>query len=370
MKQSYRCWAEIDRTALRHNAAVVRERIGSAEMLAVVKANAYGHGLMGVAETLSNASQLFGVANLEEAVALRDSFSQPIIILGPVIPEERLTIVERGFISTISTFREAESFSRLASEAPGDGQKVTISFKIDTGMGRMGVVESKAVETFKRVAALPRIDIHSISTHLPVSNEDAGYTRDQLARFQRIVKQLRSEVPGHYRAHVLQSAGTLAFNHPTHEIVRAGIMLYGISPLPEFQELLTPAMTWKTRIGLIREMPKGSSISYGRTFITPREMRIATLTCGYADGYPRHLGNCDAAVLVRGQRCPLLGRVTMDLMMIDVSHISDVDIGDEVVLLGRQGDEEISALELADKAGTIAWEITTRVGARVKRVFV
>ena len=187
MKPNYRCWAEIDCAALRHNATVVRERIGSAEMLSVVKANAYGHGLMGVAETLSNESQLFGVANLEEALALRESLSHPIIILGPAIPEERSTIVERGFIPTISTFREAECFSGLASDAPGDGQKVTINFKVDTGMGRMGVIESKAVETFKRVAALPRINIHSISTHLPVSNEDADYTRNQLARFRRIV---------------------------------------------------------------------------------------------------------------------------------------------------------------------------------------
>jgi alanine racemase len=129
-------------------------------------------------------------------------------------------------------------------------------------------------------------------------------------------------------------------------------------------------MTWKTRIGLIRDMPKGSSISYGRTFITPQPMRVATLTAGYADGYPRHLSNRAAAVLVRGRRCPLLGRVTMDLMMIDVSGVEDVDVGDEVILMGRQGDEEISAAELAERAGTITWEVTTRVGARVRRVYV
>jgi alanine racemase len=129
-------------------------------------------------------------------------------------------------------------------------------------------------------------------------------------------------------------------------------------------------MTWKTRIGLIRDVPKGASISYGRTFITPKPMRVATLTAGYADGYPRHLSNVDANMLVRGKRCPLLGRVTMDLMVIDVSHIPDVDVGDEVVLMGRQGDEEILCVELSDKAGTITWEITTRVGQRVKRVFV
>jgi alanine racemase len=129
-------------------------------------------------------------------------------------------------------------------------------------------------------------------------------------------------------------------------------------------------MTWKTRISLVRDMSKGSSISYGRTFITPRKMRIATLSAGYADGYPWHLSNRDAAVLVRGRRCAILGRVTMDLMMIDVSRIDNVQVGDEVVLMGRDGNEEISCAELAEKAGTITWEITTRIGARVRRVFV
>jgi len=169
---------------------------------------------------------------------------------------------------------------------------------------------------------------------------------------------------------VLQSAGTLGFNETVDEIVRAGIVLYGISPLPEFQNLLKPAMTWKTRIGLIRDVPKGASISYGRTFITPKPMRVATMTCGYADGYPRHLSNVGAEMLVRGQRCPLLGRVTMDLMVIDVSHIPDVDLGDEVVLMGKQAEAEIPCRELSDKAGTITWDITTRIGQRVKRIFV
>ena len=362
MTQNYRCWAEIDRSALRHNAKVVRERIGSAEMLAVVKANAYGHGLMGVAETLADDAQLFGVANLEEAIVLRERFHLPVIILGPSLPEELATIVERGFIPTISTLEEAQAFDHIG--------KAAINFKVDTGMGRMGAVEDEAVEIFKRVSELPKIDIHSISTHMPVSDVDADYTRDELVRFRRIVEQLRAAVPGKYKAHVLQSAGTLAFNDPTFEIVRAGIVLYGISPLPEFQNLLKPAMTWKTRIGLIRDMPKGSSISYGRTFITPRAMRVATLTAGYADGYPRHLSNREADVLVRGKRCPLLGRVTMDLMMIDVSHVEDVDIGDEVVLMGRQGNEDVCCTELGEKAGTITWEITTRIGQRVKRIFV
>jgi alanine racemase len=363
--EAYRCWADIDRGALRHNAAVVRERIGSAELLAVVKANAYGHGLLGVAEALADDAQLFGVANLEEAITLRAKFAHPIIILGPATPEERSTIAERSFIPTTSTFEEANEFNRLAGN-----EGVSINFKIDTGMGRMGVPENDALALFKKVSALSKIRVHSVSTHLPVANEDAAYTRDQLLRFENDIKQLRTEIPGDYKAHVLQSAGLLAFNHELFDIVRGGIVLYGISPLPEFQKILKPVMTWKARIGLIREMPRGSSISYGRSFIAPRKMKIATLTCGYADGYPRHLSNRGAEVLVHGRRCQLLGRVTMDLMMIDVSNVTNAQVGDEVVLMGRQDQEEIPCQELAEKAGTITWEITTRIGARVRRVFV
>ena len=391
MKQTYRCWAEIDRSALRHNANVVRDRIGSAEMLAVVKANAYGHGLVGVAQTLANDAQLFGVANLDEALALREVVPHPIVILGPPTPEERPVIAERGFIPTISSFGEAEAFNQLASNprlnpqvgiatreerreadatAPGEGRRVSVNFKIDTGMGRMGVVEDEALDVFKRVAALPNIEVHSISTHMPVSNEDAEYTRDQLVRFRRIVEQIRAEFPANYKAHVLQSAGILAFHPQTFDLVRAGIVLYGISPISEFQKLLKPVMTLKTRISLIRDIPKGRSISYGRTFTTSRKMRIATLSAGYADGYPWHLSNRGAAALVRGKRCALLGRVTMDLIMIDVTGVDGVQEGDDVVLMGRDGNEEISCSELAEKAGTIPWEIVTRIGTRVRRVLV
>ena len=365
MNETYRCWAEIDRSALRHNAKVVRERTGSVELLAIVKANAYGHGMVGVAEILANDAQLFGVANLEEASTIRKTLPHPIIILGPAVPEERSTIAKRGFIASISTLEEAQGFDRAA-----DDQALAINFVVDTGMGRMGTPESDALDVFKKVAALPNIQIHSVSTHLPVSNEDVEYTRDELSRFAKLVKQFRAEVPGDYKVHVLPSAGVLAFSDPSFDVVRAGVMLYGISPLPEFQKLLKPVMTWKTRIGLVRDLPKGSSISYGRTFITPREMRVATLSAGYADGYPRHLSNRDTSVLVHGKRCPLLGRVTMDLIMIDVSDIGDVKPGDEVVLMGRQGDEEISASELAERAGTITWEIITRVGSRVRRVYI
>jgi alanine racemase len=247
---------------------------------------------------------------------------------------------------------------------------VEINFKIDTGMGRMGVLQDEALQTFTEVNTLVNIRVHSVSTHLAVSNEDEKFTREQLRNFGRLISQLRADVPGNYKVHALQTAGVLAFAEEPFEIVRPGMLIFGISPLPEFQSMLRPALTWKARIALIRNMPAGHGISYGRTFITPKKMRVATLSCGYADGYPRHLSNRGASVLVRGRRCALLGRVTMDLIMIDISHLPEAEVGDEVVLMGRQGDEEVSCAELAERAQTITWEITTRIGPRVRRVYV
>lgn len=363
---SYRCWAEIDREALRHNAGVAREKAGpSVDLLAVVKANAYGHGLEPVAEALAEEVDLFGVANLEEAARIRSAIAQPVMIMGPALPSEVAPIASAGFIPSISTAEEAEAFAKYGTPR----RPVEVNFKIDTGMGRMGAPEKNAVELFRKVSAFSGLKVHSVSTHLPVSDEDESFTRTQLRTFGDLLKQLRTEVPGDYKAHALQTLGTLAFSEEPFEIVRPGILFYGISPRAEFQSLLRPAMTWKTRIALIRQMPEGHGISYGRTFITPKPMRVATLSAGYADGYPRHLSNRGASVLVRGKRCPLLGRVTMDLMVVNVTDLPEASVGDEVVLMGRQGEAEIACAELAERAGTITWEITTRVGSRVKLVY-
>src|SRR5205814_3109145 len=221
MEPHYRCWAEIDRSALRHNMAFVREKLGTGmELLAVVKANAYGHGMIEVAETIADQANIFGVANLEEAIALRAAVRHPIVILGPALPGERAAIAERGFISSISTLEEARDFDRI-----GRGQRVAINLKIDTGMGRMGVLAEEALAVFKDVSALPHLKVHSISTHLPVSNEDEKFTREELRTFGKLVKQLRAEVPGDYKAHVLQTAGVLAFAEEPFEIVRPGMLI-------------------------------------------------------------------------------------------------------------------------------------------------
>ncbi len=363
---SYRCWAEISRAALRHNAAAARRMLGAnVALLAVIKANGYGHGLAEVAKALADEAQLFGVANLPEAIEAREAVPHPVIILGPALPKERTEIAARGFIPSVSNYEEALAFSRAApNERPVEG-----NCAIDTGMGRMGMAEEGAIHELKRIAALPNLHLHSVSTHLPVADEDFAFTRRQLAGFQALAAKIRQEVPGAYKIHVLPSAGVMSFGASAFEMVRAGLMLYGSAPLADLQDRLQPALTLKTRVALLRELPAGRSISYGRTFVTERPTRVATLAVGYADGLPRSVSGRGAAVLIRGERCPVLGRITMDLTMVDVTQVRDVSLGDEVVLIGRQGDEQILAAEVARQASSIAWEIFTGIGSRVARVY-
>jgi alanine racemase len=357
-----RCWAEIDRAALRQNAGVARARVGpSTALLAVVKANGYGHGMVEVAHALGEEADLFGVANLHEALELRAGrISQPILILGPSLPEERAAICTQGFIASVSSLEEAQAFA---------GNPAGINFAIDTGMGRMGCWQGDAIAELDKVIRVPGLKIHSVSTHLPVADEDAAFTEKELEQFDALVREMRLRVPGSYQVHVLLSAGILSFPQHCYDIVRAGLMLYGSSPLPDAQKFLRPVLTLKSRVTLLRDLPPGRSVSYGRTFVTTRPTRIATISAGYADGFPRSISNRDGAVLVGGRRCPLLGRVTMDLMMADVSAVPGVQLGDEVVLFGKQGAEEIFAAEVAGRAGTIAWEIFTGIGSRVRRMY-
>ncbi len=357
-----RCWAEIDLAALRHNAQVARERLGpETALLAVVKANAYGHGMVEVARALREEAELFGVANLPEALELRTSgIAHPILILGPALLEERAAIKEHEFIASVSSAAEARAFA---------GHAAGINFAVDTGMGRMGCWQDEAMAELEEIARIPGLVLHSVSTHLPVADEDAAFTEEELGRFQELVRQMRQRVPGKYRVHVLLSAGILGFAGHRFEIARAGLMLYGCAPLPNEQPFLRPVLSLKARVALLRELPAGRDVSYGRTFTTARRTRVATVSAGYADGYPRALSNRQTALLIGGQRCPLLGRVTMDLLMADVTEVPQVSLGEEVVLIGRQGAEEIMVAEVAQRAGTIPWEIFTGIGSRVRRVY-
>ena len=352
-----RCWVEIDLSAIRHNARVVRDKFGAGPgILAVVKANAYGHGSPQVAATLADLVDLFGVASLEEAQPLAER-QRDVLLLSPSAPGERAEVVARRYIATVSSAAEAANFA---------GGRV--NFKIDTGMGRIGCPERLALDEADAIQRLKTVEVHSISTHLPVADEDADYTRLQLNRFAVLTSKLRALVPN-AKMHALNSAGILGFPSHAHDLVRPGLMLYGSAYPSEFQTLLRPALTWKARILLIREVGPNQSVSYGRTFITPHAMRIATLAVGYADGFPRQVSGRGAHVLVGGKRCLILGRVTMDQILADVTSLPEINVGDEAILIGDQGGESILARELADQADTISWDIFTGIGNRAHRFY-
>ena len=355
-----RSWAEVDPDALRQNLTLVRQTIGAdPEILAVVKANAYGHGTEAVVRALAHDVAIFGVANLCEAKAVQSVGSgRDVMLLSPCLPAEREEAVAGGFIVTVSSAEEAASYAACG--------EVRVNFKVDTGMGRVGVWWEEAEEEL--LAIPPGVRIHSLSTHLPSSDDDEVFTARQLSDFERLAESLRPLAPG-AKIHELNSAGIMRFPHHAADIVRAGLILYGSSPLPEVARLCCPALTWKTRVSLVRDLPAGTGVGYGRTFLTPHPMRTAVLAAGYADGYPRQVSGRGAAVLVGGKKCAVLGRVTMDQIVVDVTSVHDAQPGDEAVLIGRQGTEQITAEELASQADTIPWHIFTGIKSRVARVY-
>ena len=359
---SHRCRAEIDHDALRHNAAAIRNAIGTQPgIIAVIKADGYGHGGPEVAKTLAPFAEQFGVATLCEARAVRAVVAdKDILLLSPCLPVEREEVVREGFIPVVSSAAETKAYAHLAQ-----GKPVRMHLCIDTGMGRIGVWQDDAIKTAQEIAAIAGIEVESISTHLPVADSDPDFTAQELTAWDQLVAQMRPILPK-ATFHALNSAASLERPEHAADRVRPGLALYGISPLPAFQKLLQPVMTLKTGITLVRDVGPGRGISYGRDFITAQPMRIATLAMGYADGYPRQTSNQGAQVLIRGKRCPILGRITMDQFMVDVTDLPrDVAPGEEVVLFGKQGDGEITVGEVAAWAGTITWDVLTRLGKRV-----
>ena len=324
-----RCWAEVDLAALRHNVGVVRERIGpAADILAIVKADAYGHGMIPVARALATRQvAAFGVANVAEAAALLEALPEArITLLSPALPDERPEVVRLGLRPWVSSLAEVLDYAKLAVEARGPtGEPFDLEIKVDTGMGRMGVLEEGFEALRRAVVRLRALRLSGIVTHLPSADEDERFTTGQLARFD----PLQARLPPGASFHAQNSAGVISYPLRGRTTVRPGLMLYGSSPVPSFQRSLRPVLALKTRVTLVRELPPGRGISYGRTFITPRAMRVGTLAAGYADGYPRHLSNAKADALVRGQRCAVLGRVTMDQIMIDLSALPAVEAGEE-----------------------------------------
>ncbi|MFQ5902465.1 MAG: alanine racemase [Candidatus Binatia bacterium] len=360
----------IDFEALRWNFRQVRKKVGSGvKILSVVKANAYGHGACEVTKTLADGgSDAFGVATLEEGIELRrGGIQSPILILAGVYPEQMNQLLQNK-LTPVGC--EPEVLHRLEALARRRGRSLSFHLKVDTGMGRIGLLASEIDSWLPELAKLKALKLEGVFSHLSQAESVEGsYTQSQLEIFRHVVKRLRDEGYDPPLVHLANSAAVITLPSSHFTMVRPGLMLYGIHPSPEMvgQVALKPVLSWKTRILQLKRLPKGSSISYGRTFVTERESLIATLPVGYADGYHRLLSN-RGAVLVRGERAPIVGRVCMDLTTVDVTDIRGVEQGDEVVLLGEQGEGTISADEMARWADTISYEILTSISARVPRI--
>lgn len=357
-----RAWAEIDLSALKANLEVARTSFGGA-LMGVVKAGAYGHGLEEIAKALATTDIVFfGVANVGEARRIREAgVTTRIYLLGATWAEEREEIVARDWTPCISTLEEAEYFHRLAA-ARGIRLKVHIS--VDTGMGRGGFVADHLPEKLAALERMEHLEIEGIGSHLPSADEDEEFTLRQFAKFQAIVEELGGASRFKW-IHLSNTAGLLGYAQGLCNLARPGLMLYGISPLPGFQQKLRTVMTLKSRVTLVRELPAGHGVSYGRQFVTTRPTRVATIGIGYGDGYPRHVSGKGAEVWIRGRRLPVLGRVTMDQMMIDVTAAPEVSEGDEVELFGAN----LPVDEIAAKGETIVWEILTGITPRVLRCY-
>lgn len=359
-------WAEIDLNAFDRNVSVLASRLpAGTKLIAMLKANAYGHGAVELARRCKPEQvAMIGVALLEEALELRTAgITLPLLLLGPVNEPQVRIALEHEVTLGVPGPEELELVARVARE-----RDVAIHLKLDSGMGRMGVVETELPRVIELIHSAPRLRIDALFTHFANAGDLSDpFTHEQLARFETLVQTLREAGVTAPRHHVANSAAT--FRGMAHgDFARVGIALYGAEPLDASSPRLEPVMSWRTAIRRLKELPPGHAIGYGTTFRTTRASRIATLPIGYADGYRRGLSN-RGEVLVRGQRAPIVGRVSMDLTTIDVTEIPDATLDDEVILLGRQGLHEIAAEELARKLDTISYEVFCGVGARVPRVY-
>lgn len=336
-------------------------------MIAVLKADAYGHGALELARRCAGVAAGIAVALLEEAIELRDGgIELPILILGPLGAPQFDVLFEQGFTPAIVGPEELEAFHARARAASWSGD---IHLKLDTGMGRMGFLPGDLERLARSLRELDGVRVAGIYTHFANAFDPADpFTLEQVERFEAMTGRLRElgiDAPLH---HLANSAAIVRGLVRPGDWVRAGIVLYGAEPLEGESRRLEPVMRWTTRIARLKEIAPGSSVGYGRSFVASRPTRIATLPVGYADGYSRRLSNA-AEVLIGGRRAPLVGRISMDLITVDVTDLPAAAPGDEVTLLGRDGAEEISAEELAAKLGTISYEVLCDVGERVPRVY-
>ena len=356
----YRTHVEIDLGAIRRNAEAIKAYTGK-RLIAVVKADAYGHGVVPVAKALRGIADMFAVATVEEGVKLRESnVREPILVLFSSLPEDAPQIVEHRLVPTLSDWDFANRLNAVASNP------INVHVNINTGMNRYGVHWTEAVQFLNRLKTLDRLIVEGVFTHLATADAtDKSYVSVQIERFTSVLEKIRK---GDRWVHAANSAAVLAIPEAYFDAVRPGLSLYGVYPAAERPIPLEPALTWKSRIGWVGSLSEGEGVSYGLTYKTLHQVRVAMVQVGYGDGYPRALSNV-GEVLIGAERRPIVGSVCMDVSVVGLESIDNVSIGDEVVLIGKQGNAEITVDELAHRAGTISYEILTQIGARVPRIF-
>jgi alanine racemase len=362
-------WLEVDLEAIAHNVRRVVDMVGpDVSVLAVLKADGYGHGALRVARTaLNNGARYLGVASINEGAILRHAgITAPILVLGFTPAWQARDLVLNDLSATVFNMEVARALSRAARELDS---LVRIHVKVDTGMGRLGLLPGEVVRFAATLQSIPGLALEGLFTHFSVADSDLDYTQWQIDRFDEVLEALAQEGINIPLVHAANSAAILALPQSTYTMVRLGIAMYGLHPSqlvrcpPDF----CPALAFKTQVAQVKTLPPGSFVSYGNTYQTSGEQRIAVIPVGYADGFrraPRHWGE----VLVRGQKAPIVGRVCMDQTMIDVTAIPEVRQGDEVVLIGEQGGEQITAEDVAERLGTVNYEVVSEILARVPRV--
>ena len=362
---------EVDLDAIRFNVRSIKQRLGSGvKLLAVVKANAYGLGAVEVSRTVSKAgAEYLGVAIVEEGTELRQAgITTPILVLYPEPPERACLFPEHELIPTVSDRLFLERFNHLCSRSNRIGD---VFLKLDTGMGRYGLPPEGLVSLAERLKVMSNLRLTGLSTNLSdPENGKQAYSLEQIERFRKVDRKLQGLGFRDYLRSVANSAAFLDLPESYFDLLRIGHLLYGSYP-SEREESVVPlrsVLTLKSRVLLLKEVEAGQPLGYGNSYITERLTRVATIPIGYADGVPRQLSNC-GKVLIRGHRANIIGRVCMDALMVDVTEIADAEVGDEVVLIGKQGDEAITVHEIAKTSGTISYEIISRLSSRLPRIF-
>ncbi|MBK8598507.1 MAG: alanine racemase [Holophagales bacterium] len=371
MSLLYATHARVHLGNIRDNLRAIRAAVGpERKVLVAVKANGYGHGAVEVsrmAEATGTADWL-GVATVPEGLQLREAgLRLPILKLGPTFPWEMRAAVEAGLTLAVCSREEAEALGEAVRDA---NRPASVHLKVDTGMGRVGVSVAEAPALARFVVGLPGVVLEGVFTHLPVSDAaDATFTREQILRFRTTAGLVQEAAMRRLLVHCANSGAILGHESSWLDLVRPGIMVYGFRPDPESPATipLKPGMSLLTRVSFVKKVARGTSVGYGRTWVAPADTTIATIPAGYADGFNRLFSN-RGRVLIDGRSFPVVGRVCMDQSMVDLGPGTDVKVGDEVVLMGRSGELEISCEEWAEKLGTITYEVTCQVNSRVVRL--